>query len=158
QIWRALGQAHGYLAEELESLGDLPKAAEERRRAGEAFSEAVRVDPNNPVACNNLAWYLATCPEREQRDPKRALALARRALQLKPADHAAQNTLGVAQYRNGDWEGSIESLTKATSLWKGGHPCDWVFLAMAHWRLDNKEEARRCYDKALKAYESHWDG
>jgi hypothetical protein len=33
----------------------------------------------------------------------------------------------------------------------GGDAADWLFLAMAHWQLDNAEEADRWYDKAVKS-------
>ena len=33
-------------------------------------------------------------------------------------------------------------------LAKGGDAFDWFFLAMAHWRLGHKDEARAWYDKA----------
>ena len=60
------------------------------------------------------------------------------------------NTLGVAQYRRGDWKAAIEALTKSTELSKGGDGIDWFFLAMAHWRLGDKPAARSWYDKAVQ--------
>ena len=32
---------------------------------------------------------------------------------------------------------------------KGGDSFDWFFLAMSHWQLDQKEEARKWYDQAV---------
>ena len=32
---------------------------------------------------------------------------------------------------------------------KGGYWFDWFFLAMAHWQLGHKEEARRWYDQGV---------
>jgi hypothetical protein len=34
-------------------------------------------------------------------------------------------------------------------LREGGDSNDWFFLAMAKWRLDEKDEARKWYDKAV---------
>ncbi len=34
-------------------------------------------------------------------------------------------------------------------LGKGGYWFDWFFLAMAHWRLDHNEDARKWYDQAV---------
>ncbi len=31
----------------------------------------------------------------------------------------------------------------------GGDAYRWFFVAMAHWHLDRKQEARRWYDKAV---------
>jgi hypothetical protein len=36
------------------------------------------------------------------------------------------------------------------SLRHGGDSTDWFFLAMAHWQVGEKEEARRWYDKAVR--------
>jgi hypothetical protein len=33
---------------------------------------------------------------------------------------------------------------------KGGGSFDWFFLAMSHWQLGNKEEARRWHDRAVE--------
>ena len=34
-------------------------------------------------------------------------------------------------------------------LRKGGHASDWLFLAMAHHKLGNRDEARKWYDRAV---------
>ena len=36
------------------------------------------------------------------------------------------------------------------TLRQGGDVFDWFFLAMAHWQLGHKEEARRWYDRAVQ--------
>ena len=53
-------------------------------RHGEAiaeYSKALRILPGMDEAANNLAWLLATCPDRSLRDGPRAIALARQASQ-----------------------------------------------------------------------------
>jgi hypothetical protein len=35
-------------------------------------------------------------------------------------------------------------------LRKGGDANDWLFLAMAHWQLGEKDKAREWYDKAVQ--------
>jgi hypothetical protein len=35
-------------------------------------------------------------------------------------------------------------------LRSGGDSSDWFFLAMAHWQLGNKEQARQWYEQACK--------
>jgi hypothetical protein len=60
--------------------------------------------------------------------------------------------VGRARYRAGAWKESIEALLKSAELDdapKGGEPRQWFFLAMAHWQLGEKEEARAWYDKAV---------
>ena len=34
-------------------------------------------------------------------------------------------------------------------LRSGGDATDWLFLAMAHWQLGDRDEARRWYNKAI---------
>jgi uncharacterized protein HemY len=65
----------------------------------------------------------------------------------------AYNTLGVALYRAGDWKAAIDALHKSqelkASLRIPGDSFDLFFLAMSHWQLDQTEEARQCYEKAV---------
>jgi tetratricopeptide (TPR) repeat protein len=115
------------------------------------YSKALQLDPNHAGARNGLAWVLATCPDRKLRDPRRAVALAKRAVQLAPKEANSWNTLGAAHYRAGDFQSAIEALKKSTQLGNGDKSHDWFFLAMAHWRLDKREKARQWYDRAV-----HW--
>src|SRR5439155_25767483 len=61
--------------------------------------KAVEIDPDSPVAHNNLAWLLLTGPEKF-RQVKDALVHARRAVELSGTNEPHLNTLGVALYRN----------------------------------------------------------
>jgi uncharacterized protein HemY len=74
---------------------------------------------------------------------------------LAPGQGALWNTLGVALYRTGDWRGCIDALEKSMDLTSGGDGSDWLFLAMAHARLENGNEARAWYDKAIAWIEEH---
>ena len=40
-------------------------------------------------------------------------------------------------------------------LRKGGDSNDWFFLAMAHWQLSDKEQARKWYDQAVEWMEKN---
>jgi tetratricopeptide (TPR) repeat protein len=107
------------------------------------------LDPTNGRAHNNLAWRLATCPDPKLRNGPWAVELARKAVELGPEQGAWWNTLGAAQYRAGNPKAAIDALTKAMELRQGGDSWDWFFLAMAHWRLGHKEEARKWYDQSV---------
>ncbi len=37
----------------------------------------------------------------------------------------------------------------------GGTPTDWFFLAMAHWKNGDRDQARRWYDKAVDEMAKH---
>jgi serine/threonine protein kinase/tetratricopeptide (TPR) repeat protein len=106
--------------------------------------------PNDPAALNNCAWQLAVGPEPRLRDPRQAVDLAKRAVDLAPKNGTFWNTLGAAQYRAGDWKAAIAALDKSMELRKGGDSFDWFFLAMARWQLGDKEKARTWFDKAVQ--------
>jgi tetratricopeptide (TPR) repeat protein len=62
------------------------------------------------------------------------------------------NTLGVAQYRLGQYDQAIATLTRSDKLNSkqfGGqsHPADVAFLAMAHHRLGHSDEARKLLER-----------
>ena len=97
---------------------------------------------------NQLAWRLTTSPAAKGVDPDRAVKLAEKAVQLAPRNGNIWNTLGVARYRAADWPAARTALEKSMTLRRGGDACDWFFLAMAHWQLGNKDEARKWYDQA----------
>jgi tetratricopeptide (TPR) repeat protein len=113
------------------------------------YLKAVEVDPKSAGPHNDLAWFLATGPDPKFRDPKRAVELAKKAVELAPKEGNYWNTLGTAHYRAGDWKATVAALDKSGELRKGGDSFDWFFLAMAHWQLGEKEEARKWYDRAV---------
>ena len=41
------------------------------------------------------------------------------------------------------------------ALSMGGDCSDWLFLAMAHWRMGQRTEARRWYQQAVNWMEKH---
>ena len=97
-----------------------------------------------------LARVLATATEPGVRDPGRAVELAKKVVHLLPASRDSLNTLGTAHYRAGDWQAAIATLEKSVELGKGRINFIWFVLAMAHWQLDQKEEARKWYDEAVE--------
>jgi tetratricopeptide (TPR) repeat protein len=69
---------------------------------------------------------------------------------MVPTDGRFWNALGVAQYRASQWEKAIDSLQKSTAMRKDGDVNEWFFLAMSHWQLGHKDEARKWFDKAVE--------
>ena len=128
------------------------------------FRRSVDLLPTDPNPLNGLAWELATCVETRLRDPARALDMAKKVVELsvrqkddrdKPGrDRLGNywNTLGVAHYLAGNPEEAVVALQTSLCIADGSderYVCeDWFFLAMANWKLDRKEEARACYDRA----------
>ena len=116
---------------------------------------AIHIDSKNIHAHNSLAWFLATSPDPGLRNPKQAVSHAERATSLAPNDGGNWNTLGVAQYRNGNSAAAIEALTKSIKLAQGRPSADFFFMAMAHWQLGHKDQAVDYYHKAVQWMEKH---
>jgi uncharacterized protein HemY len=101
--------------------------------------------PTSARACNDLAWVFATAPE-PLRDPKRALELAERAVELGPHDPLIHNTLGVAYYRAGRYREAADTLrANLPAQQERILALDLYFLAMSHHRLGEEAVARAYY-------------
>ncbi len=121
----------------------------------EAYEQAIRLKPDYAEARNSLAWLRATCPDPKLRDPVAAVAAAKKAVELAPKEANFWNSLGAAHYRAGDFPAAIAALEKSMELAKGGDSLDWFFLAMAHWRLGQEDEARKWHAKAVEWMQKH---
>jgi tetratricopeptide (TPR) repeat protein len=71
------------------------------------ISQVLELDNNNPVALNNLAYYLA------RETPDEVLRLGQRALELAPENPGIQDTLGWIYYRKGIYGLAAEHLKTA---------------------------------------------
>jgi tetratricopeptide (TPR) repeat protein len=120
------------------------------QQAAEVVNQLLEIQPISAAEGNGLAWFLATCPDEKLRHPRRAVELARKAVELEPKSRSFWNTLGAALYRAGDWRAAIQVLEKSMELSKGGDSIDWFFLAMAHKQLGETDKARAWYDKAVE--------
>ena len=116
-------------------LGDLAQSPEDDTRVTQEAIErkrrALEANPNDALACNNLAWMYLTAPEALQ-DWKAALPLAQKAAQLDPGP-VVRNTLGLAYYRAGRYREAVETLEpnlKDQVDWALAY--DLYFLAMSH--------------------------
>jgi len=119
---------------------------------GEAITslrKAIELNPTSASIHNSMAWSLATCVDPEFRDAHKAVMHGEKAVELAPGDGDPWNTLGVAYYSAGNWDKAIETLNRSIELRDGGDSFDFFFLAMAHWQLEHKDEARQWYGKAV---------
>jgi uncharacterized protein HemY len=113
------------------------------------------VDPADPGANNELAWFLATTPETRLREPAESVRLARKAVQTEKSSSTYWNTLGVALYRHGDDKAAVEALETSLRLTEGGDCYDWYYLALAHARLGDRDKARTWFDRAEQWMDRH---
>jgi serine/threonine protein kinase/WD40 repeat protein len=99
---------------------------------------------------NNDAWHLVT-GSAHKRDPARALQLIQQALKEDPDNPVYRNTLGVVQYRNGQFKEAVATLNTSLAAGNGQFDAfDLFFLAMCHARLGDKAMARECFDRSVK--------
>lgn len=99
------GRGDAYL-----NLGDHAAAVED-------FSAAYKVEPDDSALLNNYAWVLATSPDDDVRDGKRAIELAEKACELTEykAPHIL-STLAAGYAETGDFEKAREWSKKAVDL------------------------------------------
>jgi tetratricopeptide (TPR) repeat protein len=130
-------------------------ALREHAKALEDLRRALAIRPDDPAACNFLAWVHVMGPP-GLRSPDKALPLAERATQLAPG--AAQNwqTLGTVHHRLGKAREALAALERGVGLKKGGATAHDLFvMAMCHRRLGDKARAEECYAKALRWQEEN---
>ena len=84
---------------------------------------------------------------RSNADYRGALQSAVSALQVYPWNPTLLTTLGIAQYRNGQYREALETLQRSDDLRGISYPTDSILIAMTHYRLGEMEKAR----KELKA-------
>jgi len=138
------------------ALGRHAEALMLHKQTLELRTRKLHVDhPDTVQSMNGVAWILANCPDQKLRNPGKALELAKRASELAPRKGGYWNTLGAAYYRMGDWKNTVRALTESMRLRKGGDATDWFFLAMAHWRLGDKDRARTSYTGGIEWMEKN---
>jgi tetratricopeptide (TPR) repeat protein/serine/threonine protein kinase len=113
------------------------------------YQAILKIRPRDASVLNAIAWELATSPQPALRDPKEAVKLANRAVELAKNEANYWNTLGAAQYRAGEWKAAVAALDKAMELRQAEDAGDRLLLAMAHQKLGNAEQARKAFDQAV---------
>ena len=91
---------------------------QDRGRDGEAiaaYERALAVAPDNGDLLNNLAWLFLTARAPWLRDDKRALVLAKKAVDIKPQGYT-YDTLALAYWRNGRAAEAVKNEEKAQAL------------------------------------------
>ena len=70
---------------------------------------------------------------------------------LAPDQPLCLNTLGVVQYRLGQWQAAAETLQAAARANREGPTAyDLFFLAMTYRRTGRPEKAKECYEQAVR--------
>ena len=97
------------------TLGDLYFSNNNYPETIKAYEQSLRIDLDNTHALNNLAWLYATCEIESFRNPKKALKLAKRAVQLEESPHIL-DTLAESYYVNGLFEQAFTTERRALEI------------------------------------------
>ena len=139
----------GNLALSYLELASLLQWLGRQTEAAEPYRKALELEVDVPDVNNDLAWFLVMSTEPCLHDPPLAVRLAQKAVAARPDSYNYRNTLGVAYYRSGDDRAAIAELEKATSM-AAGTAFDWFFLAMAHWRLGDRDLSRKFFNRSAE--------
>ncbi|MBV8310618.1 MAG: tetratricopeptide repeat protein, partial [Planctomycetaceae bacterium] len=103
RLYNARGYAYYYKGDYQQGISDL--------------EEAVRLDPKWALAHRSLGWFLATCPEEQVRDGRKAVEHARRACELfEWKDWMSIRNLAAACAENGEFDEAVKRAKQAESL------------------------------------------
>jgi tetratricopeptide (TPR) repeat protein len=131
-------------AEVLARVRGSQSIADEVRQQALALAESYRDDPDR---FNQASWQIICQPTAPQDKYVVALGHAQTACRLDPENGNYLNTMGAGQYRLGNYQDALATLTQADQLRKGTSPFDASFLAMILARLGRKDEAQAALDR-----------
>jgi tetratricopeptide (TPR) repeat protein len=102
---------------------------------------------DDPRRLNEASWAAIRQPKADIDRHRRAVQLAEVAHRLEPENGEYLTTLGIAQYRVGQIQPALETLTRArpinTMRLNGDYPADLAFLALCHFQqIGSIEQAR----------------
>ena len=108
------------------------------------FKKALELSPNEPLILNYLGYSWV---DRNENVPE-ALALIKKAVELKPEDGYYIDSLGWAYFRLGRFDEAVEQLERAVEL-KAEDPTINDHLGDAYWRAGRKLEAQFQWSTSL---------
>jgi WD40 repeat protein/tRNA A-37 threonylcarbamoyl transferase component Bud32 len=134
---------HVRQADVLQALRDNFRLSEALRQTALTLAEQYRL---NPQTLNQASWVVVRQANASSDAYHRARLQAEEACRLAPKSGSCLNTLGVAQYRLGQYEAAVQTLARSEELnatpTNGSTPGDLAFLAMAQNQLGRKEPAQ----------------
>jgi tetratricopeptide (TPR) repeat protein len=114
----------------------------------------------DPMLLNQASWAVVRKPGANASAYRLALHQAEEACRLAPDKTNILNTLGLAQYRAGQYLQAVKTLTQAERLHAFrslySYTGDQAFLAMAHYRLGQTEKARDYLNRLRETIAKHW--
>jgi len=127
-------------------LAMLLDATGRQPEARTAYEHVLKLQPDNPIALNNLAYMLAETGG----DLDRALALAQRARQKLPQDPNVADTLGWIYIKKNLSDNAIEIFQELVTKLPGNSTYRY-HLGMALYQKGDKPSARKELETALRS-------
>jgi len=125
-------------------VGVILEAQNKPQEARRHYEQALALDPDMPVAANNLAWMYAETGE----NLDMALQLAQTATRRLPNNPAIQDTLGWIYYKKGLTTLAVTSFQKSVEL-DPKNPVFYFHLGLAHLKNGDSPKARIALRDAL---------
>jgi WD40 repeat protein/serine/threonine protein kinase len=138
----ALFRIHIRQADVIHALRNNAGLSESLRQAALNVAEQYS---GNSGTLNSRSWTVVRQPGASAAVYRRALLQAEEACRLAPQNSSYLNTLGAAQYRLGQYQAALETLSRSEKLRTtpaaGPLPANLAFQAMAQHQLGQKEQA-----------------
>ena len=163
QVEVAEGSISQALATDLQSIKDHPRDIQFYLLAGmmyesqsnfdqakAMYQQALNIQPENPLASNNLAYLML----QQGGNVDVALAMAQTARRGMPESPAAADTLGYAYFQKGVYQSAIdmfqESLRLSEKKGAADDPTVHYHLGLAYEKINQPAQARQQLERALK--------
>jgi len=130
----------------LTQLADAHHRLQEHQKSDQYFDQALEINPRNPTALNNYAYYLALRGE----ELDKALRMTQKSNELSPQNPVFLDTYAWVLYRREEHAKALEIMEQVLALSRQASP--EILEHYGDILLANKkrEEARQAYEKALK--------
>jgi tetratricopeptide (TPR) repeat protein len=114
------------------------------------YQQALNIEPNNPLASNNLAYVIL----QQGGNVDVALSMAQTARRGMPDSPNAADTLGWAYYQKGVYQSAIDSFQEALRLNEKNHGAEdatvHYHLGLAYQKANQSALARQQLERVLK--------
>ena len=124
------------------SLAELLAIKQEYAAAEPMYREALKAEPDNVIALNNLAWILAPRGEAAEE----AMKCVERAIEISGPTGELLDTRARIHIARGNYDRAIEDLHQA--LQQGQTSLRWFHLAIAQFKQLKKDESVRSFKEA----------
>ena len=142
--WQQWIANHPKDAQALAMAGSLEEAQGGNDKAMSYYKQALAIQPDQPVAANNLAYMLLKSGE----SPDVALSLAQTARRAMPNSPSTADTLGWAYYQRGTYQSARELFEEALKT-APNDPSLQYHLGMTYSKLNDKANATLHLKKAV---------